>query len=58
MFIFGVPLYNPIPLEQWLLNLIILVLVAFVPSIIYLIWFRNSERFSREPWGDVLRLFA
>jgi RsiW-degrading membrane proteinase PrsW (M82 family) len=47
-----------ISLEQWLLNLIILVIVAFVPSIVYLIWIRNSERFGREPWGDVLRLFA
>jgi len=36
---------------------IILVLVAFVPSLLYLIWIRNTERYSREPFGRLLRIF-
>jgi len=40
-----------------LLDLAILLLAAFVPSLIYLIWIRNTERFSREPYGRLLRIF-
>jgi len=40
------------------LNLAILGLVAVVPSLIYLIWIRNTERFAREPYGRLLRVFA
>lgn len=36
---------------------VIIVLVAFVPSILYLVWIRNTERFSREPYGRLLRVF-
>lgn len=35
----------------------ILVTVAFLPSIIYLIGFRNTEIFNREPWGNIFRAF-
>jgi RsiW-degrading membrane proteinase PrsW (M82 family) len=41
-----------------LLDLVILLLVAFVPSLIYLVWIRDTERFSREPWGRLVRVFA
>lgn len=34
-----------------------IVLVAFVPSILYLIWIRNTERYSREPYRRLLRIF-
>lgn len=40
-----------------LLDLAILLLAAFVPSLIYLVWIRNTERFSREPYGRLLRIF-
>jgi RsiW-degrading membrane proteinase PrsW (M82 family) len=36
---------------------VIIVLVAFVPSVLYLVWIRNTERFSREPYGRLLRVF-
>ncbi len=39
------------------LELLILVLAAFVPSLIYLVWMRNAERFGREPYGRLLRIF-
>ncbi len=41
-----------------LLDVVILLLVAFVPSLIYLVWIRNTERFSREPWGRLVKVFA
>jgi len=36
---------------------IVLVLVAFVPPLLYLVWIRNTERYSREPFGRLLRIF-
>ena len=38
--------------------IVILVLAAFVPSLIYLVWIRNTERFAPEPYGRLLRVFA
>ena len=35
----------------------ILFLVAFVPSILYTVWIRNTERYSREPWLRVMAVF-
>jgi len=35
----------------------ILVFVAFLPSLIYMIAIRNTERYEREPWFAVLRSF-
>jgi len=40
-----------------LLDVIILLLAAFVPSLVYLVWIRNTERFSKEPYGRLLRIF-
>jgi RsiW-degrading membrane proteinase PrsW (M82 family) len=45
------------PTTSWLLMAIIIVLVAFIPSILYLVWIRNTEIFSREPYGRLLRIF-
>ena len=36
---------------------VIIVLAAFIPSIIYLVWIRNTERFSREPYGRLIGIF-
>jgi RsiW-degrading membrane proteinase PrsW (M82 family) len=41
-----------------IVDAIILLLAAFVPSFIYLIWIRNTERFAREPYGRLLRVFT
>lgn len=34
------------------------VLAAFGPSILYLVWLRNTERFAREPWWPLARAFS
>lgn len=36
----------------------LLVLAAFVPSIVYLVWIRNTEKHSREPYKVLLKIFA
>jgi len=38
--------------------LVILIVVAFVPSLIYLIWIRNTERYLREPYSRLLKIFV
>lgn len=45
-------------MDQRVLDLVILLAVAFVPSLIYLVWIRNAERIGREPYGRLLRIFA
>ena len=45
-------------MEQWVIDVLILLAVAFVPSVIYMVWIRNTERFSREPYGRLVRVFA
>jgi RsiW-degrading membrane proteinase PrsW (M82 family) len=39
-------------------DLLILILVAFVPALIYLSWVRGTERYGRESWGPLLRAFV
>jgi len=39
-------------------DLLILVVVAFVPAFLYLSWVRGTERYGREKWGPLLRAFA
>jgi RsiW-degrading membrane proteinase PrsW (M82 family) len=41
-----------------ILDIVILILAAFVPSLVYLVWIRNTERFSREPYGRLIKVFA
>ncbi|MGC8912475.1 MAG: PrsW family intramembrane metalloprotease [Thermoplasmata archaeon] len=41
-----------------LVRVSLLLAAAFVPSLIYLIFIRNIEKFSREPWRMVLTVFA
>lgn len=40
-----------------LLRLLLLVAAGFLPSLIYLVFIRNTEKFSREPWGTVMGVF-
>jgi RsiW-degrading membrane proteinase PrsW (M82 family) len=35
----------------------ILLLVSFMPPIIYVIWIRHSERYEREPWRQIVKVF-
>ncbi|MEE9115540.1 MAG: hypothetical protein V3U09_01430, partial [Thermoplasmata archaeon] len=37
---------------------LILVVSSFVPPLIYMVWLRNSERFSKEPMSQVLKVFV
>lgn len=39
-------------------DLLILVLVALVPALIYLSWIRRSERYLTQAWGPLLGTFA
>jgi RsiW-degrading membrane proteinase PrsW (M82 family) len=36
---------------------IILIAVAFLPSIAYIIWIRNTEYYEREPWSRIFATF-
>ena len=40
------------------IDLIILIVVAFVPSLIYLVWIRNTERYNKEPYRRVILVFV
>ncbi len=37
---------------------LILLAVAFTPSLLYVWWIRNTERYKREPWSRLLLLFV
>lgn len=39
-------------------DLLILVIVAFIPALIYLGWIRGTERYGKEAWGPLLRAFV
>ena len=40
------------------LDLVLLILVALVPALLYLGWVRRSARFQREAWGPLLGSFV
>lgn len=42
-------------MEIW--ELAVVILAAVVPSLIYLVWIRNSERYNRERWMHVLSVY-
>jgi len=44
-------------LDQRIIELIAFVLAAFVPSLVYMVWIRNTERYGREPYGRLLSIF-
>jgi len=39
------------------LSFLILILVSFVPALVYLSWVRRTERYQTEAWGPLLRAF-
>ncbi|MFY9605791.1 MAG: PrsW family glutamic-type intramembrane protease [Thermoplasmata archaeon] len=39
-------------------DVLVLLAAAFVPSLVYLVWIRNTERYGREPYSRLLRIFA
>lgn len=36
----------------------LLIVIAFLPAIIYVVWIRNTERYNREPWGAIFAVFV
>jgi len=40
-----------------IIKIIIFVVAAFLPPLLYLIWIRNTERYGKEPWGTMLKTF-
>ena len=40
-----------------ILEIIILITMAFLPPIIYMVWIRNTEKFNREKWVPILFCF-
>lgn len=38
-------------------ELVILLIASFLPPILYAVWVRNSERYGREPWGQIAKTF-
>ncbi|MFW5945882.1 MAG: PrsW family intramembrane metalloprotease [Candidatus Natronoplasma sp.] len=43
--------------QELLITVSILVGSAFIPSLIYLIWIRNAERYGKKSWSDLSRTF-
>jgi RsiW-degrading membrane proteinase PrsW (M82 family) len=39
-------------------DLVVLILAALLPAVLYLAWVRKSERFMTEAWGPLLRAFG
>ncbi len=35
----------------------LLLVVAFLPPLMYVVWIRNTERYNREPWRSILLCF-
>ncbi len=44
-------------LSPTMLKLEFLILVAFTPSLLYMRWIRNAERYNREPWLSIALVF-
>lgn len=42
--------------NAWMIY-IVLFAVAFLPSIAYIVWIRNTEKYEREPWGRIFATF-
>lgn len=42
---------------QLVLTIILLLVLAFLPPLIYLRWIRNTERYGKEPWSRLMRTF-
>jgi len=46
------------PSYSYNMLLYLLLLFAFVPPVIYLVWIRNTEKYEREPWIPLLAAFG
>ncbi len=44
--------------QEIILTVAILLGAAFIPSLIYLVWIRNTEKYGRKRWSDVMKTFS
>ncbi len=44
--------------QDLLLTIIILLGAAFIPSLVYLVWIRNTEKYGRKGWFDIFKTFS
>lgn len=44
--------------DELILTLMILVGAAFIPSLVYLVWVRNTEKYGRKSWTQVMTTFV
>ncbi len=44
--------------QDLIFTISILLGAAFIPSLIYLVWIRNTERYGRKSWSDVFKAFS
>jgi len=44
--------------QELLITLAILITAAFLPSIIYLVWIRNAERYGKKSWLKLAKTFT
>jgi len=51
------PLFGKTSPEEMVLEIVYIVLIAFIPSIIYMIVLRYVEKYDREPWGSMFTVF-
>ena len=42
---------------MYLIEVIILFLMAFLPALIYTVWIRNTEKYNREKWIPIILCF-
>ncbi|UCH89188.1 MAG: PrsW family intramembrane metalloprotease [Thermoplasmata archaeon] len=51
------PLFGKTSPEEMILEIVIVILLAFMPSIIYMVALRYVEKYDREPWGSMGTVF-
>ncbi|MFP4000393.1 MAG: PrsW family intramembrane metalloprotease [Thermoplasmata archaeon] len=44
--------------QELLLTVTVLILSAFIPSLIYLVWMRNAEKHGKKKWSHLLKTFS
>jgi RsiW-degrading membrane proteinase PrsW (M82 family) len=51
------PLFGKTAPEEMILEIVLLIIIAFLPSIIYMVVLRYIEKYDREPWGSLGNVF-
>ncbi len=43
--------------QNTIILIVVLLSAAFIPSLIYMVWIRNTERYGKVSWGDMAKMF-